>query len=100
MATATPSPANAVEALTAGACSPPGFPVEEIRATLVGAGHTLAFWHEDLTEAIEACREQRPDLFLLGAQRPDPRALDCVRALIAAADSTRAILICERSGQG
>jgi DNA-binding NarL/FixJ family response regulator len=100
MATAIPSPADAVEALTAGACSPPDFPEEEIRATLAGAGHSLAFWHRDPTDAIEACREQDPDLFLLGAQRPDPRVLDCVRLLHAASQSTMVILICERSGQG
>jgi two-component system response regulator DesR len=100
MATRTPSPANAVEALTAVACAPADFPGAEIRAALAGAGHELALWSEDSAEAIEACGEYAPELFLLGAQRPDPRSLECVRDLAEACESTRTILICERSGQG
>jgi DNA-binding NarL/FixJ family response regulator len=100
MAIATQTPANAAETLTAGACAPRDFPEAEIRAALERAGHRLSFWQTDSEEAIRSCREHGPELFLLGAGRPDPRVLECVRALSDAEKATKVVLICKRSGQG
>ena len=89
-----------METATIGACAPGEFPEAEIRAVLARAGHPLEFWHEDPAKAIEAHREHRPELFLLGARRPDANALKCVRALMEVGRATKVILICERSGNG
>jgi len=100
MATATTSPAAATKILTAGVCAPAELPEEKLREALAGAGHEVAFWHEEPSEAIEACREQEIELLLWATRRPDSRWLKWVRALSDASPSTRVILICERSGQG
>lgn len=100
MATAVTSSATAVETVTVGVCAPGEFPEAEIRAVLTGAGHPLEFWHEDPADAIKACRDHGPELFLLGARRPDSSSLKCVHALLDACKATKVVLICERSGDG
>lgn len=98
MATTTTSPA--VEILTVGVAAPAEFPEQEIRRVLAGVGHSVLFWHESPEKAIKACSEQEPELFLLGARRPDANSLKCVRELLDDGEETRVILICERSGDG
>lgn len=100
MAIATPPTAAADGTLTVGVCVPSEFPEAEIRAALAGAGHPVLFWHEDVTEAIESCKEHGPELFLLGLRRPDSRSLESVRALVDACQSTKVILISKRAGEG
>ncbi len=100
MATTTTSPAAVVGTLTAGVCAPAGFPEAKIRAALSQADHTVVFWHEDPSEAVEACSEQEVDLLLWGAPRLGNGWLKWARILGAESESTRVILICERSGQG
>lgn len=100
MAIATPPTVTAGGTLTVGVCVPAEFPEAEIRAVLEEAGHSVAFWQEGAAEAIESCREQEPELFLLGVRRPDSRSLETVRALVEACESTRVVLISKRAGEG
>ena len=79
---------------------PVDFPEAELRVALRQGGHATTFWHDTVDAATDACRESDPDLFLLGARRPDRGALECVASLVAACLSTKVILICERSGEG
>lgn len=91
MSTALAEPA----AFTVGAYAPTGFPDRPIRAALQAP---LSFWHEDVDAVLEACRLESPDLLLLCARRPGGRVLECVAALSEVSETTRPVLICERSG--
>jgi two-component system, NarL family, response regulator DesR len=99
MTTTTAAPKSIMGATT-GVCIPPDFPEVAIRSALDQAGHAVAFWHADHEAAIEACREESPELLLLGSCRIDATGLECIRALVEAGRSTKLVLICERSGQG
>jgi DNA-binding NarL/FixJ family response regulator len=99
MATAVSTPAVAIGA-SVGVSVPGSFPEDEIRTVLADAGHRVGFWHETTAEAIDACRESQPELFLLGARQPDAALLQGVRALVDGCGETKVILICERSGDG
>jgi DNA-binding NarL/FixJ family response regulator len=79
---------------------PAAFPEPRIRAALELTGYPIAFWYEGHDEAIKACGDQTPELFLLGARRLDSSTLVAIRALVEASGATKLILICERSGHG
>lgn len=101
MATASNSRATiSTESLAVGVCVPTGFPEVELRLTLSKGGHAPLFWHNAADAAVSACQESDLDLFLLGARRPDPEALECVGSVLKAGSSTKVILVCERSGEG
>ena len=87
-------------ALSVGVCVPGELPDAALREVLGESEHALAFWHTSPDAAIEACREGEPDLFLLGVRRPDSHSLECIRDLVEACESTKVILVCERSGEG
>jgi DNA-binding NarL/FixJ family response regulator len=91
---------NGVDALTVGVCAPVGLLDDGIRAAVEAGGHQVTAWHEDHDVAIEACRQEGPDLFLLGARRADVESLRFLGALAKISPSTRAVLICERTGDG
>lgn len=99
MATAVSIPAVAI-GVSIGVGAPDNFPKDEIRTVLAEAGHRVGFWHQTQAKALAACRESRPELFLLGARQPDARSLECVRALVDECGETKVILICDRSGDG
>ena len=100
MASATQIGGSVLETLSTGVCAPAGFCDAEVRSALAQVTHTLSFWYEEPAEAIEASREQAPDLLLFGARRAASSSLDSLRELVAACESTKVILICERSGDG
>jgi DNA-binding NarL/FixJ family response regulator len=91
---------DAIDSLTIGVCAYAGLFDEDVRRALESAGHEVTSWHEDHEAAIEACRENEPELFLLGARRADLDALSCLSALTETSSSTKVVLICERTGDG
>jgi len=101
MATEQKSPPRpSVESLALGVCTPAELRKVELRVALTQGGYEPLFWHDSVDTAIDSCLEREVELFLLGARRPDPAALECVSGLLAASPSTKVILICERSADG